>query len=225
MDVLQRAKDRGTSETDWLQSRHSFSFNQFYDETRMGAGPLRVLNEDVIAPRSGFPPHSHRDMEILTYVLEGELSHRDSAGHAGVIRAGEVQFMRAGRGITHSEMNGSTAPVRLLQIWLSPLHQGLAPTYGQTVVDVGPEWTPLAGPTPNMFALDVDATLLAAKPPKGRRLEYAVGDRQAYLFVIGGHLVAGGHTLGSGDALLTDSPLSILAREACHVLLFDLSKS
>jgi quercetin 2,3-dioxygenase len=132
------AAERGHARFDWLDSRHSFSFGNYHDDRYMGFGPLRVINEDVVAPGSGFGTHGHRDMEIVTYVLEGALEHKDSLGTGEVIRPGEVQRMTAGTGIQHSEFNPSPdAPVHLLQVWLLPERNGMAPGYEQREFPLG----------------------------------------------------------------------------------------
>src|SRR5512134_2786194 len=136
MIAIRRADERGTTDWGWLDSRHTFSFGEYYDAKHMGFRTLRVINDDRVKPGAGFGTHGHRDMEILSYVLEGALEHKDSSGGGGVIRPGEVQFMRAGTGVTHSEYNASkTEPVHFLQIWVVPETRGLEPTYGQQAFD------------------------------------------------------------------------------------------
>src|SRR4051812_21774051 len=135
MLTVRRKDARGRTTTPWLDSRHSFSFGDYYDPQNMGFGPLRVINEDVVAPETGFPMHGHRDMEIITYVLEGSLEHKDSLGTGSVIRPGEVQMMRAGKGILHSEFNPANESVHLLQIWIEPDEKGLKPAYQQKEFD------------------------------------------------------------------------------------------
>ena len=140
------AAERFHSQLDWLDSWHSFSFSSHYDPAWMGFGPLRVINDDTIAAGRGFGMHPHRDMEIITVMVEGELHHRDSMGHAEVLRAGEVQRMSAGTGVVHSEINGGDQPCRLLQIWIEPSSTGIAPAYEQKPFALPGGWTRLLDP-------------------------------------------------------------------------------
>jgi redox-sensitive bicupin YhaK (pirin superfamily) len=144
--VLRPAAERFHSHLDWLDSWHTFSFSSHYDPAWMGFGPLLVINDDTIAAGRGFGMHSHRDMEIITVMVEGELHHRDSMGHSEVLRAGEVQRMSAGTGVVHSEMNGADRPCRLLQIWVKPRSTGIAPAYEQKLFSTEPGWTSLLDP-------------------------------------------------------------------------------
>jgi uncharacterized cupin superfamily protein len=144
--LFRPAAERFHTQLDWLDSWHTFSFAGHHDPEWMGFGPLRVINDDTIAPGQGFGMHPHRDMEIITVMVEGELSHRDSMGHAEVLAAGEVQAMGAGTGVVHSEINQSERPCRLLQIWIEPSSAGGPPTYAQQAFSIGSCWTPLVGP-------------------------------------------------------------------------------
>ena len=144
--VLRPAAERFHSQLDWLDSWHSFSFSSHYDPAWMGFGPLRVINDDTIAAGRGFGMHPHRDMEIITVMVQGELHHRDSMGHAEVLRAGEVQRMSAGTGVVHSEMNLGQSPCRLLQIWIEPSSTGIPPAYEQKPFPLPGGWTPLLDP-------------------------------------------------------------------------------
>jgi redox-sensitive bicupin YhaK (pirin superfamily) len=153
--VLRPAAERFHSQLDWLDSWHSFSFSSHYDPAWMGFGPLRVINDDTIAAGRGFGMHPHRDMEIITVMVQGELHHRDSMGHAEVLRAGEVQRMSAGTGVVHSEINGSDQPCRLLQIWVEPSSTGISPAYEQKPFPLQRGWTALLDPQRQEGALAI----------------------------------------------------------------------
>jgi quercetin 2,3-dioxygenase len=228
---VRRADDRGLTRTDWLLSRHSFSFGGYADPRHTGIGPLRVLNDDIVQGGGGFPPHAHRDMEIVSYVLEGAMVHADSEGNKHTIREGDAQCMRAGTGVEHSEMNASaSAPVHFLQMWLVPRRLGLAPAYDQRRLEFPSRggWVPVASPDGEMggFAVDSDAALLAAKVPKGQRVGHVVhGGRQVYLFIVSGAVTVGGEPLRTGDAAsVRDGVVGVKASEDTHVLLFDLPR-
>ena len=171
--VFRPAADRFHSQLDWLDSWHSFSFSSHFDPAWMGFGPLRVINDDTIASGRGFGMHPHRDMEIITVMVEGQLNHRDSLGHAEVLRAGEVQRMSAGTGVVHSEINEGDQACRLLQIWIEPSSTGIPPAYGQKPFTIGPGWTPLLDPDQagGAMAIHRPVRLWRARPQPGERLE------------------------------------------------------
>ena len=229
---LHPADERGRTDLGWLRSAHAFSFGGFRDPQRMGFGVLRVLNDDWIDPGTGFGEHPHRDMEIITWVLEGALAHRDSLGHGGVLRPGDVQVMSAGRGIVHSEMNGSeTEPAHFLQIWIEPSRAGLEPRYDQRSFPIEgrrDRWQTVASGRGAGGALPIgqDAELLIAEVGPGVDLSHAtVASRRAYLHVATGEVEVAGHHLGAGDAISIDRPLKLVIRGGSvggQVLLFDL---
>jgi len=174
-DVLKRpAGERFHSQTDWLDSFHSFSFAGHYSPDWMGFGPLRVINDDTIAAGQGFGMHPHRDMEIITVMIHGQLSHRDSMGNSGVINAGDVQRMSAGTGIVHSEMNQGQKACRLLQIWIEPSEEGLVPAYEQRTLSIESDtWTPLlATKDPSVMAIQRPVSLWRAQPSDGQTLTF-----------------------------------------------------
>jgi len=228
---VRKAADRGHFDHGWLDTYHSFSFSRYHDPRHMGFRALRVINEDRIAPGQGFGTHGHRDMEIVTYVLEGALAHRDSLGSGGVLRPGELQRMTAGTGITHSEFNASEAePVHLYQIWLLPERDGLKPSYEQRTFPDAERRNRLrlvASPDGADGSLTIrqDARLFLASLDEGREVtrELPPG-RHAWLHVLRGDVVLDGSPLAAGDgAALSEEPaLAIRARGPSEVLLFDL---
>jgi redox-sensitive bicupin YhaK (pirin superfamily) len=213
MIQVRKAAERGASRTDWLDSRHSFSFADYHDPEHMGFQALRVINEDRIAPGAGFPSHPHRDMEIITYVLEGAVEHRDSLGNGSVIRPGEIQRMSAGTGIVHSEFNSSrTEPLHLLQIWLLPGERGIAPGYEQRPFDrskARARFALLAGPEGGSQAVVIhqDATLSVAILQAGESAvhELAPG-RHAWMQIARGAVTLDGERLSAGDGAAIDEP-------------------
>jgi redox-sensitive bicupin YhaK (pirin superfamily) len=230
---IRRANERGHTDWGWLDSRHTFSFGDYYDPDHMGWRSLRVINDDRVAPGSGFGTHGHRDMEIFSYVLEGALEHKDSLGHGSVIRPGEIQFMRAGTGVTHSEFNPSkTDPLHFLQIWIVPDRRGLPPAYGQKTIDpVGlvKSLVLLASHDGREQSLPVqqDAAVWAARLPEGEHRELPLGeDRHAWVQVARGAVSLDGETLGEGDgaAVRGESRLALAgAAGGGEVLVFDLA--
>ena len=235
MITLRRAAERGHANHGWLDSHHSFSFADYHDPAHMGFGPLRVINEDRVAPGMGFGTHGHRDMEILSYVLDGELSHKDSLGTGSTIVPGDVQRMTAGRGVMHSEFNASrTAPVHFLQIWIEPAVRGLAPSYEQANVaaaDKRGKLALIAGPEGSKAAVTIhqDARLYAAILAGNDRLCHTLASgRRAYVHVVRGEAVVNGMRLGAGDAAKVEGETRIVIdhagddRPEAELLLFDL---
>jgi redox-sensitive bicupin YhaK (pirin superfamily) len=195
--IWRPASERFHSRLDWLDSWHSFSFGGHHDPAWMGFGPLRVINDDTIAAGRGFGMHPHRDMEIITVMVEGQLNHRDSMGHAEVLRAGEVQRMSAGTGVVHSEINEGQAPCRLLQIWIEPSTTGIAPAYEQKPFAIGEGWTPLLDPerTGGAMAIHRPVRLWRARPQAGARLQLDLeAGSRGWL-----QLISGAGTLQLGD--------------------------
>ena len=187
--VYRPAGERFHSRLDWLDSWHSFSFAGHHDPRWMGFGPLRVINDDTIAPGRGFDLHPHRDMEIVTVMVEGELTHRDSMGNAEVIRSGEVQRMSAGTGVVHGEWNEGAVPCRLLQIWIEPASAGIPPAYDQKMFAIGADWTPLLDPTgaDGTMAIHRPVRLWRARPTAGTTLALALtAGRRGWLQLIEG---------------------------------------
>jgi redox-sensitive bicupin YhaK (pirin superfamily) len=226
------ADRRGCTRLDWLDSRHTFSFGDYYDPGQMGFGPLRVVNDDRVAPGAGFPTHGHRDMEILTYVLDGALEHRDSLGTGSVIRRGDLQRMTAGTGIRHSEFNPSPSePVHFLQIWLLPERAGLLPGYEQRNFPDGEKRNRLrlvAARDGRKGALTIhqDADVYAALLDAGQAVNHRLRDgRGAWVQVAAGAVTLNGRPLAAGDgAAVTGEPsVELAGTEPAEVLLFDLN--
>ncbi|MEM6458214.1 MAG: pirin family protein [Planctomycetota bacterium] len=214
--AVRRAADRGASHFGWLDSRHSFSFGQYRDPRRMGYYGLRVLNDDRVAPGMGFDTHPHRDMEILTWVLDGELAHRDSMGHASVLPAGGLQLMSAGSGVSHSEFNASDdTPVHFLQVWLQPRQRGTVPRYQEQaepgVAGGGPIRLVATGrvghATGGVMSLGADAEVYVGVFDAAGSDTLAVpAGRVAYVHAATGTLTVDGQTLAAGDALTVEDP-------------------
>ena len=228
---IRRSQDRGYADHGWLKSHHSFSFADYQDPQHVEFGALRVINEDRVEPGTGFGTHGHRDMEIITYVLEGELAHKDSIGNGSVIRPGDVQRMSAGRGVLHSENNPSpTQATHFLQIWIKPNAFGMAPSYEQKAFPAGEKRGRLrlvasADGAGGSLRIHQDARVYAGLFDGAERAELELdARRRAYVHVARGRIVANGTALVAGDGLkLTDTTSLALAdgREA-EVLVFDL---
>jgi quercetin 2,3-dioxygenase len=232
VNTIHTGDNRGHTKIDWLDSYHTFSFSNFYDPQRMGFRALRVINDDRIAPGQGFGTHGHRDMEILTYVLEGEIAHKDSLGNGSVIRSGDVQIMSAGTGIQHSEFNHSaTAPLHLLQIWMLPDRQNITPRYDQRNFSVAEKQGKLrlvASPDgrEDSIVIHQDIDLYASVLSAGDRVTFELKpDRFAWLQVASGTLAIDGESLQAGDGVQINSPelLELTTTTTAEFLLFDLA--
>lgn len=228
---IRRAAERGHANHGWLDSYHSFSFSSYHDPAYMGYSNLRVINEDRIAPRGGFPTHGHEDMEIVTYVMEGALEHKDSMGNGSIIRPGDVQYMSAGTGVRHSEYNPSAdAPVHLLQIWLLPNRNGVEPGYDQRHFTAETRRNRLAllvspDGRDGSIATHQDGLLYGTLLDDGATVEHPLAaDRRAYVQVARGAGKVNGELLRAGDAARIDAGdgVRIEGVDSAEVLLFDL---
>ena len=232
MITLRPSYERGHTTVSWLESAHTFSFNNYIDPRHMGFRQLRVINDDWVKPGAGFGTHSHRDMEIITYVLQGALEHRDSTGNGSVIRPGDVQRMSAGTGISHSEYNhSSTASVHLLQIWILPERQGLAPGYEQRSFapdELRGQWRLIAARDGRDGAVVVhqDVDVLAVQLEPGQQVAYHLQpNRHAWVQMARGSVTLNGIGVKEGDgaAVSEIARLDIMAGDSSEVLLFDLA--
>jgi quercetin 2,3-dioxygenase len=232
MIQIRKSNTRGRAEHGWLSSRHTFSFGHYHDPRHMAFGPLRVINEDRVQPGEGFGTHGHRDMEIVSYVLDGALEHKDSMGTGSVLHYGDVQRMSAGSGVTHSEFNGSQqAPVHFLQIWLFPERNGITPSYEEKhfgVADKRGQLRLIASPQGEDGALLIhqDARIYASILDGDQALEHPLAaGRGAYLQVARGSLTVNGERLEQGDAMQLEgeASVSLSAGADAEVLLFDLA--
>jgi redox-sensitive bicupin YhaK (pirin superfamily) len=225
------SEERGSADHGWLQAKHTFSFADYHNPGMMGFGPLRVINEDRIAPAHGFGTHPHRDMEIVTYIIEGAIQHKDNMGNGSVIRAGDVQRMTAGTGVLHSEFNASDADTaHLLQIWMLPEQESLQPGYEQKHFsrdEKCDQWRLVGSRDGRLGSLTIhqDIDLYATDLRKGAKLEHSfdVG-RRGFLQIVSGRTVVDGHELSAGDGatLEAEDCLSIVAAAHAEMLLFDL---
>lgn len=231
MIKLRKSEDRGHARYDWLDSRHTFSFDTYHDPAHMGFRTLRVINQDRVAPGAGFPLHPHRDMEILSFVLSGALKHQDSLGHEGVIQAGEVQRISAGSGISHSEFNPSERDeVHFLQIWILPEQKGLPPGYQQrsfaAVEKDGLQLIASRDGRSGSVVVHQDVAVFSGRLAAGSGQDYLIqAGRHIWLQLLSGRLKINGRTLAPGDgAALSDEPrLQLEALDEAQFLLFDLN--
>ena len=232
MLTIRKSNERGHFDHGWLNTYHTFSFDQYYDPRYMGFRSLRVINEDFVAPGRGFPTHGHRDMEIITYILEGGLKHEDSMGNGSVIRPGDVQRMTAGTGVRHSEKNASNDErVHLLQIWILPNAEGLQPGYEQKAFSEDERRGQFRLIASNdgregSVALNQDVSLFASILDAGQEVERTMDPaRYGWIQVARGSVSVNGEDAGQGDGVVVvgESSLKIKARESAEILLFDLS--
>ncbi len=226
-----RAGERFHLESDWLSAYWLFSFDRYYDPANLNFGPLRVFNHDTVAGGGGFPTHPHREMEIVTYVLEGALAHKDSTGGRGLIRAGEVQRMTAGTGIAHSEFNASeTQPARLLQMWVLPERDGLTPGYEQrqfTADERAGKLLPIVAgqDAPGVLKIHQDVTFYVSRLSAGEQVSHTLqAGRRAFLYVIEGAVTLNGELLNAGDQARIGEAgtLALAAKQTSELILLDL---
>ena len=232
MITIRKSKERGHANHGWLDTFHTFSFADYWDPSHMGWGPLRVINEDRVAPGTGFPTHAHRDMEIITYVLEGALEHRDSLGTGSVITPGEVQRMSAGTGVRHSEYNASrTEPVHLLQIWILPESRNLPPSYEEKVFSAAEKRGRLRlvasrDAREGSVLIHQNASVYAGLLEPGQSVRHTLAaGRGAWLHLVSGAATVNGSLLATGDgaAIENEPALDIVATAPTELLLFDLA--
>ncbi len=232
MITIRRSQERGGGDYGWLKTQHTFSFSDYWDEKWMGFRSLRVINEDFVGPKGGFPTHAHRDMEIITYVLSGKLEHKDSLGTGSAILPGDGQRMTAGRGIRHSEYNPSaTDTVHLLQIWITPEKPGLEPSYEQKSFPESEKRGKLRLIASNdasdgSVKINQDAKLFVSLLAPGEEVTHSLGGkRHAWLQVAKGEVELNGQKLGQGDgaAVSDEKKLTIKGKKDAEVLLFDLA--
>jgi redox-sensitive bicupin YhaK (pirin superfamily) len=232
MIALRRSAERGHAQHGWLESRHTFSFADYHDPAHMGFGPLRVINEDRVQPGKGFGTHGHRDMEIVSYVLDGQLEHKDNMGTGSIIVPGDVQRMSAGRGVLHSEYNPSrSAPVHFLQIWIEPDVTGIAPSYEQKAIAADLKrgrFALIASPDGRDGSVTIhqDARIYAGLFDGAEAASHDVApDRRVYVHVARGSVSVNGNRLEAGDAaaITGEAAVRVEAGADAEVLLFDLN--
>lgn len=227
MILVRKANDRGLTQTEWLESYHSFSFGEYYDPKHMGFGPMRVLNEDRVQPGKGFGTHGHQEMEIISYVIEGALAHKDSMGTGSIIKPGEIQRMSAGTGVMHSEFNHSQqGQVHFLQIWILPKQKGIMPSYEQKKLPQSKNKLLLIGSPKggeNSIIIHQDVSLYAAFLDPKIQLKYDFEGTKGWLQMVKGEIEINGHTLRDGDgvALENEKQIHINCLEKAEFLLFD----
>jgi quercetin 2,3-dioxygenase len=233
MIKLRKSQERGHANHGWLDSYHSFSFAEYYDPAHVNYSVLRVINEDVVAGGTGFGMHPHRDMEIVTYILSGELRHQDSMGNGSVIGVGDVQRMTAGTGIRHSEFNAQAeTPVHLLQIWVMPSQDNLTPSYEEkhfTDAEKENRWCLIVSPNGQEGSVTIhqEASIFATLLDETKTLHYALSqNRCAYLQLAKGSIQLNGEKLKAGDAAMIENiaEFSLTAEDKAEILLFDLPK-
>lgn len=227
MKYIRKADERGYVDLGWLKSNHSFSFGSYYDPKHMGISVLRVINDDVVEAGKGFGAHGHKDMEIISYVIKGALTHKDSAGNSCTIVPGEIQRMSAGSGVMHSEFNGSdTEEVNFLQIWIETKINGITPSYEQKRIEQDGVLTALVTPngTNGSIMINQNASLYRLKLDRDQSFELVTKKRTGYLHIIAGELEANGKLFGSGDAFLLEDNemLLVKAKEDFEAVWFDL---
>jgi quercetin 2,3-dioxygenase len=231
MISIRKAEERGHFDHGWLDTYHTFSFDRYHDRRHMSFGSLRVINEDRVAPGHGFPTHSHRDMEIITYVLEGSLAHQDSMGNGSIIKPGEVQRMTAGTGVAHSEANPANEPLHLLQIWILPHTHGLEPSYEQKMFADEQKQGKLCliaseDGRAGSVTIHQEADVYSSRLDSTESVRHELAEnRTAWLQVARGAITLNGLDLNQGDgaAISNESHLEIKGREPAEVLLFDMT--
>jgi redox-sensitive bicupin YhaK (pirin superfamily) len=235
MLILRKAEERGHANHGWLDTHHTFSFADYLDPEHMGFGPLRVINDDTIAAGTGFPPHGHRDMEIVTYVVEGALRHQDNMGNGSIIKPGDVQRMSAGTGVMHAEFNASASePLRLLQIWILPERRGLPSGYEQKYFGADEKRGKLRlvashDGADGSVRLQQDARLFASLLESGQSVSHTIArGRKGWLQMVSGSAELNGQKLKTGDGVAIDpsqgdETLSIRSPDRAELLLFDMA--
>ena len=232
MIELRPYRELGSAQHGWLDARHHFSFASYYDPKRMGWGALRVWNDDTIAAHTGFPPHPHRDMEIITYVRKGAITHKDNLGNQGRTAAGDVQVMSAGTGITHSELNEEGEPTQIFQIWIMPDEKGLPPAWGSKPfpkAERSGSFVTLASGLPgdkDALSIRANARVVAATLEAGQSAEYHIAaGRKVYLVPASGRIEVNGVLAAAGDGLAIDDEvlLRVSAQEDSEIVLVDVT--